>query len=258
MLKLQIAHLKLRMPIQDFEADFQKNLDDYNNTYIKLMTYNIKPMSTKHGKHMYKLTVKNDDNAYMEIVAEQDSTTGDIIFHPLKLSNFDDSFYKFQYPDPDIIGEQNDPAEAFCYTMIAMLHRLDKNKESIFAYITPKGVPNIIKNGDTKKIASIAVVDNDGNVYSCAGAKSVKGASDSVDFTVQKPIGEWIKEYPDVQREIAKLPSMNDKMNYIGKYLINAKLTEEIDSEEFIDIFCQAGIIGFSEPSVINIYKLIM
>ena len=51
---------------------------------------------------------------------------------------------------------------------------------------------------------------------------------------------------------------MNDKMNYIGKYLINAKLKEEIDSEEFLDIFCQAGIIGFSEQSVINIYKLIM
>lgn len=254
---LQIANLELQMPIQDFETDLQWALDEYNNAYSEEITYAIKPMSTKHGKHMYKLTLANNDCAYMHIVAEQDSATGDIIFHPLKLSNFHDSFYGFEYPDEDIIGERNDPAEAFCHAMV-MICQKHKDKGNCFAYIASQSEPRIIKNGDAKRSASIAIVDGDGNIYSCAGAKSIKGASDSVDFTVQKPIGEWLKEYPDVQREIAKLPAMDAKMNYIGKYLINAKLAEEIDSDEFIDIFCQAGIIGFSEPSIMNIYKLIM
>ena len=95
MQNLQIANLELQMPIQDFESDLQWALDEYNNAYCEEMTYAIKPMSTKHGKHMYKLTVANNNCAYMHIVAEQDSATGDIIFHPLKLSNFNESFYDF-------------------------------------------------------------------------------------------------------------------------------------------------------------------
>ena len=47
-------------------------------------------------------------------------------------------------------------------------------------------------------------------------------------------------------------------MNYIGKYLVAARLNDEIDSDEFVDIFRQAGVIGFSDASILSIYKLLM
>lgn len=250
MFELQIANIELVMPVQDFEQEIQDCIDNYSTS----MNYELKPMSTRMGKHMYKLIVDNCNNSSIEVVAERDDASGDINFHPLKLSNMHESFYGTRYNDRDIMGEDEDPAMFIVY---AFKQLCAKHKGS-FACIDPSGSTALIKDGNTKRVSSVALVDGDGNVYSCAGAKNVKGASDGPDFSVKKPIGEWLGENPDVQREVAKLPGMDAKMNYIGKYLINAKIKEEIDSDEFIDIFCQAGIIGFSEQSVLNIYKLIM
>lgn len=250
MLTMQIADIDLKMPVQDFEREVQ----DYINNHSTDMNYELKQMSTRMGKHMYKLTVDNDNGSSFEIIGERDDISGDISFHPLKLSNMNESFYKSYCTDNDIICTDEDPAHFMAYVFKTLCY----NHKGSFACIEPNGDSTLIQKGNNKKVSSIAIVDSDGNVYSCAGAKNVKGASDGPDFSVKKPIGEWLKENPDVQRELAKLPQMNDKMNYIGKYLINAKVKEEIDSEEFMDIFCQAGIIGFSEPSVLNIYKLIM
>lgn len=250
MLNLQIADINLTMSVQDFERELQNCIDNYPDA----MNYVIKPMSTRHGKHMYKVTVDNCDNSYIEIIAERDDVTGDICFHPLKLQNVNDSFYHINYGDSSIIGADIDPA---VFIVHAFKELCIAHKGSL-ACIESDGNTIIINNGSHKRASSIALVDGDGNVYSCAGAKTIKGSTDGPDFSVKKPIGDWLKENPDVQREIARLPQMDAKMNYIGKYLINAKIKEEIDSEEFTDIFCQAGIIGFSEQSVLNIYKLIM
>lgn len=249
MFELQIANIELQIPIQDFETAMQNSVDNYSYH----MNYNIKPMSTKRGKNMYKLIIDNGNNSEIQVVAERDDINGDICFHPLKLQNMRESFYSFNYDDTDIVGTPEDPCVFFCET-ISNMCRAHKGS---FAYITPAGNPFIIKDGNFKKGASIALVDSDGIVYSCAGAKSVKGATDGPDFSVKKPIGEWLSENTDVQMAIAKLP-LDQKMNYIGQYLIKAKLKEEIESDEFMDIFCQAGIFGFSDPSVLNIYKLIM
>lgn len=250
MFDLQIANIELTMPVQDFKQKLQDWIDNYSVT----MNYDLKSMSTKMGKHMYKLIIDNCNNSYVEVVGERDDVSGDIKFHPLKLANMHESFYATHYNDRSIMGQDEDPA----MFVVDMFKNLCVAFKGSFACIDSIGNTSLIKDGNSKRVSSIALVDGDGNVYSCAGAKSIKGASDGPDFSVKKPIGEWLGENPDVQREIAKLPDMYDKMNFIGKYLINAKIKEEIDSEEFMDIFCQAGIIGFSEPSVLNIYKLIM
>lgn len=246
----QIADINLTMPVQNFEQELKDCIDGYSTS----MDYELKALSTKHGKNMYKLIIDNTNGSSVGIVAERDDVSGDICFHPLKLQNFNESFYKVYYSDSSIIGQDEDP----CMFIIDVLNDLCNKHKGSFAYIDPNGYKAIIKDGSSKRAVSVALVDGDGNVYSCAGAKSIKGSTDGSSFSVNKPIGEWLHENPDVQREMAKLSSMDEKMNYIGKYLINARVKEEIESDEFMDIFCQAGIIGFSEPSVLNIYKLIM
>lgn len=249
MLELQIVDIDLTMPIQEFEEKIKAYIGNHPTT----MNYELKNMSTRMGKSMYKLTIDNNDSSSIEIIAERDDANGDIIFHPLKLSNMNQSFYKMSYGDPDIIGQTEDPAMFLSY----LLEDLCLKHKGNYACIKTNGTPSLVKEGQTKR-ANMALVDDDGRVYSCTNAKNIKGASEDTSFTVKKPIGEWLQENTDVQVEISKLANMNDKMNYIGKYLINAKIKEEIDSDEFIDIFCQAGIIGFSDQSVLNIYKLIM
>ncbi len=246
---LQIATIDLKLPVQAFENELQ----DAINNYSEQMNYALKPMSTRMGKSMFKLTIDNTNGSELNVIAERDDVSGDIIFHPLKLSNMHESFYEFN-GDHDIAGQSEDPCMFFCYAM----SRICQNHKSSFAYVGTDGIPFVIKDGSLKRGVTVALVDTDGNVYSCTGAKTVKGATESVDFSVQKPIGEWLNENAEVQREVAKLPSITDKMNYVGKYLINARIKEDIDADEFMDIFRQAGVIGFSEPSVMNIYKLLM
>lgn len=249
MLNLQIASVELEMPLLDFETALKDCIANYSHS----MNYSIKSLKTKHGKSMYKLVVDNGDNSNVEIVAEQDDINGNICFHPLKLANMNESFYKYYHDDSDIIGQSDDPCMFLCSAMSTICR---SNKGS-FACIDPSGRTTLIKDGSDKKCVSIGLIDSDGVIYSSAGAKGIKGASEDSNFTVNKPIGEWLSENPEVQRAIAQLP-LTDKMNYIGKYLITAKLNEEIDADEFTDIFCQAGIFGFSDQSVLRIYKLIM
>jgi len=246
---LQIASIDLKLPVQAFENELQDAVSNWGEP----MRYELKPMSTRMGKSMFKLIITNDNSDELEVIAERDDTSGDIIFHPLKLSNYRNSFYVYN-GSQDVEGEQEDPCMFFCWAM----SRICQNHKSNFAYVDTKGQPFVLKKGSHVSGVTVALVDGDGNVYSCAGAKSVKGASESIDFSVQKPIGEWLNENPEVQREVAQLTTITDKMNYVGKFLINARIKEDIDADEFMDIFRQAGVIGFSEPSVMNIYKLLM
>lgn len=249
MFDLRIADVDLRMPFQDFEKAMQDAIDDYSED----MKYNVKQMSTRHGNHMYKVIIENDQSSEMEVVAEQDDATGDIIFKPLKFDNMNKSFYRLNYASSDVCGEDIDPALFFCFA----LGRMCQSNKGTFGYIDTCGNTTLIKEGRSAN-ASVALVDSNGTVYSCMGAKSVKTATeDGIDFSVQKPIGEWLGENTEVRVAIANLP-MDQKMNYIGKWLIQARIKEDIEADEFMDIFRQAGILGYTDASVLNIYKLIM
>lgn len=248
MFELQIADIELSMSEQDFKNAFQEQIDNYSDH----MNYQMKTLRTKYGNTMYKITVDNGNNSSVDIVAEQDAVTGDVHFHPIKLSNFNESFYSVHYND-DIAGNSEDPCMFICYALRNMCIAQKGN----FAYVDPNGDITLIKEGSQKKGAALAIVDGDGTVYSSYGAKSVKAASENISFEVKKPIAEWLQENRDVAIAIQSLP-LDQKMNYIGKYLIQSRTNDEIDAEEFMDVFCQAGLIGFTDKTVANIYKLLM
>lgn len=246
--EVQITFVDLRIPVADFQAEMQDAADNYSD----VMKFDLKEMSTRKGKHMYKFIVQNEDSNYISVIAEQDDASGDMIFHPLKLSNMNNSFYDIY--SGNACGKPEDPAVFFCETMeyIVTRHKGD------FACII-NGTPCIISNGVKQSCEGIGLIDNNGKVYSVANAKSILGdASDTgVDFSVNIPISEWIQDHTDIKIAIMQLP-LAEKMNYIGKWLIKARLNEEIDADEFMDIFRQAGIFGYTDTSVLNIYKLIM
>lgn len=248
MFELQIADIELSMPEQDFKNAFQEQIDNYSEH----MNYQMKTLRTKYGNTMYKITVDNGNNSSVDIVAEQDAVTGDVHFHPIKLSNFNESFYSVHYND-DIAGNSEDPCMFICYA----LRNICIAQKGNFAYVDPNGDITLIKEGSQKRGAALAIVDGDGTVYSSYGAKSIKAASENISFEVKKPIAEWLQENRDVAVAIQPLP-LDQKMNYIGKYLIQSRTNDEIDAEEFMDVFCQAGLIGFTDKTVANIYKLLM
>ena len=245
----EIVDINLKMPFQDFERELQDIVDNYSEP----MTFNIKQLRTRLGKAMYKLIVENNSSDNINIVAECDDVNGDIYFHPLKLSNMNESFFTSSV-DTNTRGQLNDP----CYFIYSAFSELAHNHKETFACIEPTSNSSaLIVDGKTKRVNGIGLVDSDGKMYSIAGAKMIKGDANDTDFSIRQPINEWMQEHRDIQQAIAHLP-LNEKMNYIGKWLIQARLKDEIDSDEFVDIFRQAGLFGFTETSVQNIYKLIM
>lgn len=245
----EIIDINLKMPFQDFEKEFQ----DIVNGYQEHMSFNVKQLRTRLGKTMYKLIVNNDSGDDISIVAECDDINGDIYFHPLKLSNMQESFFTFSV-DPNRKGQLDDP----CYFVYDAFSELTKNHGGTFVCVGPNSNASmLISEGKTKRVECIGLIDSDGKVYSNAGAKTVKNNVNDTNFSIRQPINEWIQEHKDIQQYIAHLP-LTEKMNYIGKWLIQARLKDEIDSDEFIDIFKQAGLFGFTETSVQNIYKLII
>lgn len=245
----EIIDIDLKMPFQDFEKEFQDIVDNYSSS----MAFNVKQLRTRLGKTMYKLIVENPSSDNINIVAECDDVSGDIHFHPLKLSNMNESFYTSSV-DSNTRGQYEDP----CYFIYSAFSELARRHNSTFACIEANSDSSIlIVDGKEKRIEGFGLVDSDGKMYTVAGAKTIKGDADDTDFSIKQPIGEWMQEHRDIQQAIAHLP-LNEKMNYVGKWLVQARLKEEIDADEFMDIFRQAGLFGFTEASVQNIYKLIM
>ena len=249
MSNLQIVDIELSMTEQDFRNALQDEIDNYHEN----MSYDMKLLRTKYGNTMHKIQIINDDGSYATIVGEQDAVTGNIHFHPIKLSNFHDSFYEVVLSNQDIAGQDNDPGMFLAHAF----RRICRQHNGSFGYIDPNGGKALMRNGKEKTGLALALVDKDGNVYSSYGAKSVSVATEGLNFSVKKPIAEWLQENREVAVAIQQLP-LDAKMNYIGKYLIQARTNDEIDADEFTDIFCQAGLIGFTDNTVLGIYKLLM
>ena len=245
-----ITDINLQMPFQDFERQFQDCIDNWSYT----MNYTIKTPSTRMGKHLYKITVDNNNGSSIDVVALKDDISPDTIsFKPLKLSNLNESFYSYSIQEEDIIGTEKDPTMLLCSALKCLC--VDNN--GTFAYIDSNNVSCIVKDGNIKRKVYVGLVDDNGDVYSTVKAESISYDSDNAQFHVKTPIQEWLREHDDVANAIQTLP-IDEKMNYIGKYLIQARVNDEIDTSEFADIFCQAGLFGFSDPSVMKIYKLFM
>lgn len=245
----QIVDINLQMPFNDFE----NALKTFKDNYSAQMDTEIKQLNTRMGKHMYKITITNVTSESCNIVAEQNDINGDIMFKPLKMQSLGESFYSHTAYSDSIIGTDNDPMRF----LTEYLGALCQDNKGTIAFIANDGKPYVISNGNTLSHLSLAVVDSNNRVYSSSNAESVRGESSGPDFSIVTPIGEWIKDHADIGAAISALP-LNEKMNYIGKQLIQMRLNDEIESDEFVDIFRQAGIFGFSDNSVLKIYKLIM
>lgn len=249
----KILAIDLRMPEQTFEGEIQRAACNANT----VMNYTAKHLQMRlSGKEMLKATVTNDSgSATFTFLAERDTAKGELIFMPLKVRSMNESFFESSYADDSIMDTDEDPA----LFVFEFLRDQCTARSGTFAYVTGNGNMQIIRDGAPKRIASIALVDTDDNVYSCTNAKRVAGESEDggSSFKIQTPINVWLQQNREVQAAITPMQELGDKMDYIGQFLIQARIDDDIDQEEFMDIFRQAGIFGFKSPAVQRIYKLL-
>lgn len=82
---------------------------------------------------------------------------------------------------------------------------------------------------------------------------------DTTHFKVNVSIKEYLTNNPDVASELKSLgcTTMEQKLNALGKKLIQLKLQDEISYTLFIDLFRQCGLLGATDPAVVRFYKLL-
>lgn len=252
MFNAQFANIELTMS----QADFESALRDQIDNWPEHMNYSIKNMASKNGRHIYAVNIDNGNGSSFDIYAEQDSSTGDMHFYPFGLKNANKTFY-LSSVDSDISGTDEDPANFACKAIADICSRF----KGTVALITPSAEAIVVSNGSMNTDVTLGIVDKNGHVYSKYVAKDMLEDQDDEDgvsgIKVKTPINQWIQAHPDVAIAIQSLP-LTDKMNYIGAYLIKSVMSDEIDGEEFRDIFGQAALFGFTDQNLLNTKKMIL
>lgn len=259
-MKSQIMGIDIHVPENTFKQFLDEEIQDHDSNSGQHMTYDFKNSIMKRsGQEVCLITVHNDgDNAYSTIVGKKDNINNEIIFTPMKIKNVDESFFSSAFTDPDVIGGDNDPA-AFLYDCLG---KIAEQRGGTFACLFSDGTIQIVKDGTRKQHGYLCCTDVDGHLYSPNGGTSTDledgdDDDDGPSLRIKTPINVWLQQNPAVAAAINGIGTIDGKMNYIGKFLVNARLNDEIDSSEFMDIFRQAGVFGFSDPSVLNFYKLL-
>lgn len=254
----KIYDIDFSCPHDDFMDGLRDFLSNYGNCN---MNANSTENATRNGKYMYKIEVTNqDDPNVTTMLFEKNANNGDIIFVPSSFRSFGGTFYKTENLQSDIEDTDDDTLKAFA----CFLEEEAKKRKGKFICKTNNNVICIV-NGNSKS-GKECIVDSNGNVYGAKDVSSVSlldGGSTHVSFNTS--IGEWNKqrklEDPIFASKLNdKSTSTTEKMNYIGKYVVELKAKDEIEAEEFKDIFIQAGLFtsGFSSDKTLNmIYKLL-
>lgn len=255
------------------DFDFKINKDDFIDIITDTIsgsqdyddfTFDIQEKKTKYGKTLY--TVNFDDNGSNEsfdIIADKTSPTSqEMWFHYMKLANFNYGFAR----------SSNSGMYESLYSVFLKEVFQEAAKKTKGRLVALEGnVQNItvIEKGnrlDSKKTFDIAVRDIAKNSYYYKSTDiSQDNEEDDEDeddfkltkFKVKKPIFDWVRENPDLVG-ILQGKSMETRMDIIGKYLMKKKLDGDIDSDLFINLYTQCGIIGFSDPTTKKFYSLIM
>lgn len=259
-MKSQILGIDLHVPEQTFKQSLDDAIQNHASNSGNTMTYDYKySLMKRSGQEVCIITVHNDgDNAYATLVGKKDTINNEIYFTPMKIKNVDESFFNSVFTDPDVIGGENDPT-ILLYDVLA---NLATSRGGTFACLLSTDDTVIVRDGNRKQEECLCVVDTDGHIYSANSGcpTDLEDAGDDDDgpaLRIKTPINVWLQQNPAVASAINGINTIDGKMNYIGKFLVNARLNDDIDSSEFMDIFKQAGVFGFTDPAILNFYKLL-
>jgi hypothetical protein len=254
---LTIYDIEFSQSHDDFIDGLRNFLSNYGNGN---MTVNSIEHATKNGRYMYKIEVTNqDDPNATTMLFEKNVNNGDIVFVPTGFRSFGGTFYKVENLSENVESTSDD-------TSIALMDYLEKTAKQVKGKLVYKIGSQVtcIVNGNSKG-GKECIVDSNGNVYGAKEVSSVSLSDTGAHVSFNTQIGEWNKqrklEDPDFAAQLNdKTTSMVDKMNYIGRYVVELKAKDEIESEEFKDVFIQAGLFtsGFSNDKTLSmIYKLL-
>lgn len=82
---------------------------------------------------------------------------------------------------------------------------------------------------------------------------------DEISTDFQYKLMDWLvsEEAKEIQEEMDKIADLNARMDLLGKWILSKKMNSEMESKKFLDLFIQAGTIGYSDNKLSMIYEII-
>lgn len=228
--------------------------DDFDCSISKNTTGTMKSGSC------YRLDV-TWNNCKASVIAKKRDNDGMYVFDGgLKFGNMNNSFYESsmdqgidydENPEFFIIEMLRNLALNTCGTVVMSAEGVDKSMKIVNA-------STAVINGTETTFVPCGYVEETGKVY--AVGKEIKDATMGTNIggiDINKTLSEFIKENVDLQDELKKLPSTTERVEYIGKWLINKKINDEIDYDTFKEQFMQAGLMGYNDKTCSMMYKIL-
>jgi hypothetical protein len=251
----KIYDIDFSAPIADFENRFNDFLRHHGNGD---MTMSKVEQATRNGKYVYKFTVTspNDPNE-TTVIFEKDAATGNVNCVPSGFGSFGGTFYK-----QSNLSDTTDTDDDTLLALMNFLHTEAKLLNGLCVFDHDNMVICTV-NGRDVSGAKMCVVAG-GKVYGAKDAKITDMVTaGSVAVHYDTALGPWMKERraedPQLDAVVSdKTIPMEEKMYFVGRYLVQLRGQEMIEADEFKDLFAQsAALDGFAKDQTLRtIYKL--
>ena len=248
----EIVDIDIRMDHQQFSDTMNEVMtDESNRTGISFDWSDKESHLSKSNTSMYKVTFTNlDSSNTIDIVAEK--SNNDIVFKPIALRNYNESFYKSNYDDDDLSN-----------VMLVALKRLALKAKGSFG-CTMDGKSTLVKDGRdiSTHIVGLALIDDKGKVYHLKHSQNIDEEDDDNGISSYVPrylINDWLEENPAFQIKLQSVPK-TDQFELMGQFAIYQKKKDMLTADQFRDVILQVGTFaemvgGFKDETVKNIYQ---
>jgi hypothetical protein len=205
---------------------------------------------SKSNKNVYKITFNNlDSSNSIDLVASK--VTSGIQFEPIELRNYNNTFYKWNYEDDDLIQ-----------VMLLALKRSALKAKGDFGCILD-GKYTLVKDGRdiSTHVAGLAIIDDRGKVYHLKHGQNIDDEDDNntMGYVPSYLINDWLDENPPFKAKLQSFPK-SEQFELMGQFAIYQKRNGMITADQFRDIIIQVGTFtdmlgGFKDEMLKNIYQ---
>lgn len=209
------------------KEDLVKNCNSFINR-----SFDLQEQTTKQGKTLLALTYENVDDDICRLLMKYDKAINEVHITPFKLSST--NFY-----------------ENMDYQLYAVLESLSLS--NIGTFIGSLEIKNVmIINGKIKQ-CEYGIVEKGSKPVS----KDIEQDGSSIGFTIKRTIKEYLNEEPELKANLQGVTTQVDLLNTVARYVLNKRVSGEMDFEDFLDLFRQTCLLGANDPTVLKFYKIV-
>lgn len=252
---LEIVDIDFSLPFHEFSTIIEEVIGNESSNKGISFDWEWKEASlSKSNSNVYKITLNNlDSNNKIEMVANK-LATNEIAFKPIQLRNFNNTFFKWDYMDDDLLD----------LMMILLKTLAIKSKGSFGCILNDK---KFLINGGrdiSNHITGIGLIDDKGHVHHLKHGQTVDEEDDDYSsdngYVPKYLINEWLDENIQFQAKLKDIPK-KEQFELMAQYAVYQKKKNMITADQFRDILIQVGsfselIGGFNDETIKNIYQL--